>query len=114
VNIVYSVLADMAQSFDPSPKQAASFDEETVRSELDHRRDELTEQEWHILAKNFRELAALIGVMGDHRSRASLVRQNVDRQLLAGEQQPESAVDAMKWMAGYLEGIQARDDEGEE
>lgn len=114
VNIVYNVLADMAQSFDPSPKQATSFDEETVRSELNSRRDELTEQEWHILAKNFRELASLIGVMGDHRSRASLVRQNVDRQLLAGEQQPESAVDAMKWMAGYLEGIQARDDEDEE
>jgi hypothetical protein len=114
VNVVYSVLADMAQSFDPSPKQATSFDEETVRAELDHRREILTDQEWHILAKNFRELASLIGIMGDHRSRASLVRQNVDRQLLSGEQQPESAVDAMKWMAGYLEGIQARDDENEE
>jgi hypothetical protein len=113
VNIVYSVLADMAQSFDPSPKQAATFDEETVRAELDYRRDELSDQEWHILAKNFRELATLIGAMGDHRSRASLVRQNVDRQLLMGEQQPESAVDAMKWMAGYLEGIQARDAEDE-
>lgn len=113
VNLVYSVLADMAQSFDPSPKQATSFDEETVRAELDHRREDLTDQEWHIFAKNLRELAALIGVMGDHRSRASLVRQNVDRQLLSGEQQPESAVDAMKWMAGYLEGIQARDDEDE-
>ena len=52
--------------------------------------------------------------MGDHRSRASLVRQNVDRQLLAGAQQPESAVDAMKWMAGYLEGIQGRGDGSEE
>lgn len=114
VNTVYSVLADMAQSFDPTPKQATSFDEDTIRSELNHRRDELTDQEWHILARNLRELATLIGVMGDHRSRGSLVRQNVDRQLLTGEQQPESAVDAMKWMAGYLEGEQARDDEDEE
>lgn len=110
INIVFSILEDISASFDPSPRQPASFDEETVRSELDARRDEITDHEWRILAKNLKELAVLIGQMGDHRSRGNLVRQNVDRQLLTGEQQPESAVDAMKWMAGYLEGIQNRDE----
>lgn len=114
VNTVYSILEDLSESFDPSSKQPATFDEETVRSELDARREELTDHEWRILAKNFKELAGLIGLMGDHRSRGNLVRQNVDRQLLAGAQQPESAVDAMKWMAGYLDGVQERTSDGDE
>jgi hypothetical protein len=113
VNTVYSILADISESFDPSPRQPATFDEETIRSELNTRREELSEHQWHILAKNLKELAGLIGLMGDQRSRSSLVRQNVDRQLLAGEQQPESAVDAMKWMSGYMDGIQGRGDAAE-
>jgi hypothetical protein len=52
--------------------------------------------------------------MGDNRSKSSLVRQNVDRSLLSGEHQPESAVDTLKWMAGYLDGTQGRSGEGEE
>lgn len=113
VNTVFSVLEDIAGAFDPSPRHPTSFDEETVRTELDVRRDAISDHEWHIMAKNLREMAALIGDMGDHRSKGSLVRQNVDRQLMAGEQQPESAVDALKWMAGYLEGIQGREDADE-
>lgn len=109
INTIYSILQDLSESFDPTPRQPTSFDEETIRAELDAHRDALSDHKWRILAKNFRELAALIGTMGDHRSKGSLVRQNVDRQLLAGEQQPESAVDTLKWMAGYLEGIQDRD-----
>ena len=109
LNTVFSVLEDISESFDPSPRHPTSFDEETIRQELDVRRDSISQQEWHILAKNLRELAVLIGDMGDHRSRGSLVRQNIDRLLLSGEHQPESAVDAMKWMAGYLEGGQERE-----
>jgi hypothetical protein len=56
----------------------------------------------------------LIGELGDNRSKSNLVRQNVDRLLLAGDQQPESAVDAMKWMAGYMDGSQNRSAESEE
>ncbi|MBZ0301831.1 MAG: hypothetical protein K8J31_18935 [Anaerolineae bacterium] len=108
INLIFSLLEAISESFDPSPRQPTSFDEETIRSELDARRGDITDHQWRILAKNFKELASLIGVMGDHRSRGSLVRQNVDRQLLAGMQQPESAVDAMKWIAGYLEGVQDR------
>ena len=110
LNTVFSVLEDISESFDPSPRHPTSFDEETIRQELDARRESISQQEWHILAKNLRELAVLIGDMGDHRSKGSLVRQNIDRLLLAGEHQPESAVDAMKWMAGYLEGGQERED----
>jgi hypothetical protein len=111
INTVYNVLADIAESFDPAPRRSNSFDVETIRAELDARQAELTDHEWRILAKNLKELAALIGVMGDQRSKGGLVRQNVDRQLLAGEQQPESAVDTMKWMAGYVENARDRDED---
>ncbi len=36
--------------------------------------------------------------------------ENFARQLMAGQQRPQSAVDAMKWLSGYLEGLQ-NDDE---
>jgi hypothetical protein len=39
---------------------------------------------------------------------------DLDRQLMAGEQQPHSAVDALKWMAGYLGGTQEKTDEAAE
>ncbi len=116
INIAFSVLEDIADSFDPSPRRAVSFDEGTIRAELDARKSELSDQELRILTTNFRELAQLIGEMGDHRSKANLMRrgENIDRQLMSGEQQPDSAVDVMKWVAGYLDGVQNRDDEAKD
>ncbi len=116
LNTAFSILEDITQSFDPSPRRAVSFDEDTIRAELDARQEELTEDEKRILAKNLKELAQLIGEMGDHRSKANLMRrgENIDRQLMTGEQQPASAVDAMKWMSGYLDGVQDQDKEGDE
>lgn len=114
VNTVYAILADIAESFDPTPRHNSSFDDDTIRAELDAHQDELSDHEWRILAKNLKELASLIGEMGDNRSKSGLVRQNVDRSLLSGEQQPESAVDTLKWMAGYLDGSQGRNGDAEE
>ena len=114
VNTAYAILADIAESFEPTPRQTTVFDEETIRAELDSHHDQLNDHEWRILAKNFKELASLIGEMGDNRSKGNLVRQNIDRLLQAGDQQPEGAVDAMKWMAGYLDGSQNRSAESEE
>lgn len=116
LDTAFSVLEDLAESFDPSPKRAVSFDEGTIRAELDARQTELSDQERQILAKNFKELAQLIGDMGDRRSKANLMRrgENIDRQLMAGEQQPASAVDAMKWMSGYLDGTQDKSDEDDD
>jgi hypothetical protein len=34
--------------------------------------------------------------------------------LISGEQPPHSAVDALKWMAGYLTGAQNRDEDADE
>jgi hypothetical protein len=108
LDTAFALLEDIAESFDPSPKRAVNFDEDTIRVELNARESELSDQERKILAKNFKELAQLIGEMGDHRSKANLMRrgENIDRQLMMGEQQPASAVDAMKWMSGYLDGVQ--------
>jgi hypothetical protein len=54
--------------------------------------------------------------MADNRSKASLIRRgdDVDRQLMSGEQQPHSAVDALKWLAGYLGGTQDKPEPDED
>ena len=106
----------LAESFDPSPKRQVSFDPATIRLEMDSRSEELSPHELKILASNFKELAQLISMMGDNRSKATLMRRgdDVDRQLMAGEQQPHSALDALKWIAGYLSGTQEKDDETED
>jgi hypothetical protein len=108
LNTTFSMLEDIAEAFDPQPKRAVSFDHETVRSELDSHEGALSKEKLSILAKDLMELARLVGDMGDNRSKAGMMRreENIDRQLMTGEQQPESAVDVMKWIAGYLEGMQ--------
>jgi hypothetical protein len=115
INIAFGVLEDLAESFEPSPRRPFSFDQDTIRAELDAREGTLNEQEERILARNFKALAQMIGEMGDHRSRASLMRRggDVDRHLMTGEQQPSSAVDVMKWIAGYLDGVQSGQEDDE-
>jgi hypothetical protein len=116
VGIAYGILQALTESFDPSTKRPNPFDQATMRAELDARADELTPHEQKIMANNLKELAALIGGLGDNRSKASLMRRgdDVDRLLMTGEQTPHSAVDALKWLSGYLSGTQEKDEEGEE
>ncbi len=116
VGVAYGILQALTESFEPSPRRQVSFDQHTVRAELDARADDLTPHETQILANNFKELAQLIANMGDNRSKASLMRRgdDVDRQLMIGDQQPHSAVDALKWLAGYLSGAQEKDEANEE
>jgi hypothetical protein len=113
VSTTYAILEALAEAFEPSPKRTIHFDQETVRAELQARDEELSPHERKILANNLKALAHLIGVMGDSRSKAPLMRRDEDfeRQLMTGEQQPHSAIDAMKWLSGYLEGTQDKDDE---
>ncbi len=113
VSTAYTILQSLAESFDPSPKRSISFDPTTIRMELDARAEELSPHELKILANNFKEVAQLITSMADNRSKATLIRRgdDVDRQLMSGEQQPHSAVDALKWLAGYLSGTQEKLDE---
>lgn len=116
VSTAYTVLQSLAESFDPSPKRASTFDPTTIRMELDARAEELSPHELKILANNFKEVAQLVTTMADNRSKATLIRRgdDVDRQLMSGEQQPHSAVDALKWLAGYLSGTQEKPDEADE
>ena len=116
VGTAYAILQGLVESFDPSAKRAVSFDPSTIRLELDARSEELSPHELKILANNFKELAQIVTEMADNRSKATLMRRgdDVDRQLMTGEQQPHSAVDALKWMSGYLSGTQEKPDEAEE
>lgn len=108
VNAAHSVLEALAESFDMWSKRALNFDPEAVRAELDARSDEVSPQERQVLANNLKELAQLIATMGDNRTKAVLMRRGdeLDRDLMSGEQPPHSAVDAMKWLSGYWAGMQ--------
>ena len=111
VSTAYTIIQLLSDSFDPSNKQSIDFDQETVRAELDTHDDELTPNERSLLAKNLKELAQLVIMMADNRSKSSLIRRegNIERQLLTGEQAPQSAIDTMKWLSGYLSGMQEKD-----
>lgn len=115
IDCAFTILQNLAESFDPNPKHAAGFDQASMRGELEARDSELSPSARKIFANNLKEMAQLIGAMGDNRSKANLMRRgdNVDRQLMSGGQQPDSAVDVMKWLAGYLEGSQGKEDESE-
>jgi hypothetical protein len=116
VATAYAIMQALSESFDPSPKRSVSFEQATMRAELDARSNEITPHEQQILANNFKELGQLISSMGDNRTKASLMRRgdDVDRLLMTGDQQPQSAVDALKWLAGYLSGSQEKEDANEE
>lgn len=115
VRLTFSVLQLMAEAYDPSAKRTLGFDPATIRAEFDARLEELSPHDLKILANNLKELAQLIGEMGDNRSKASLMRRDdVDRQLMIGEQPPHSAVDALKWMSGYLSGMHEKPEAGDE
>ncbi len=111
VHTAYSVLEALSDAFDANSKRTINFDPETARAELDAQADMLPPQERQVLANNLRELALMIASMGDNRTRANLMRRNddVDRELMKGEERPHSAVDAMKWLAGYWGGTQEDD-----
>ena len=112
IDDVFDLLQHLSAAFDPRNHQHVGFDDATIRAELDAHCSELSQNARVVLAHNLRELALLIGSMGDLRSRNTLVRQHVERQILTGEHAPESAVDALKWVAAWLE--QAPTDEPEE
>ncbi len=114
IRAAYTVLEALGESFDPSTKRSGQFDAQIMRAELDAREDQISPQERQILANNLKELAQIIAAMGDNRTRANLIRRgdDLDRDLMSGEQKPHSAVDAMKWLSGYWGGTQ-EDGEGD-
>jgi hypothetical protein len=105
VGTTYSILQAFSDSFDNRHHQ--HFDQVTFRQELDVRGGELTPDERNILAKNLRELAELIAVIAENRSKATRIRreEEIERLLLSGEQSPQSAIDTMRWLSGFLSGL---------
>lgn len=108
----FGILEALSDAFETNNKRTVLFDPETARVELNAQAETLPMQERHILANNLKELAHLIAEMGDNRTRANLIRRSddLDRGLMSGEELPHSAVDAMKWLAGYWGGTQEDDD----
>lgn len=108
IEAAYSILDALSNSFDPTAKRIVRFDPETAHAELEARDDQLSSQEQHVLANNLKEVARLIAAMGDNRTHANLLKRedDLDREFMTGEEEPHSAVDAMKWMAGYWGGTQ--------
>ncbi|MFW5691769.1 MAG: hypothetical protein ACOCX3_00300 [Chloroflexota bacterium] len=110
IGTAYSVLQAFFDSFDG--KQQFEFEALTVREELEARGAELTPDERSVLAKNLKELAELVTQLADNRSKSTLIRreEDIERQLLSGDQQPHGAIDTIRWLSGYLSGLQ--DDKG--
>ena len=114
IDSVTDLLHHLAEAFDPRKHRPVGLDLETFRAELDASSAELSQNARALLAHDLRELGQLIGTMGDLRSHNTLVRPHIERQILSGEHAPESAVDALKWIAAWLENGQraaARDNE---
>jgi hypothetical protein len=110
----YTILQALSEGFDPEGKSGMAVDSGTIRTELDARAEELSTEQRQVLATNLRELAQLVTTLADNRSKPSIMRsdESVERQLFTGEQQPQSAIDVMRWLSGYLVGVQ-KDDETE-
>lgn len=108
IHLTFGTLEALSNAFDADGKRQINFDLTVARSELEAQDSSLSPQEQQILARDFKELAELLSLLGDRRTKPSLIRreEEVDRQLIQGEQLPHSAVDVLKWMAGYIGGQQ--------
>lgn len=112
INTTYNILQAVADGFDPENKTAITVDSATIRGEIDARASDLAPDERHILATNLKELAQVITSMAENRSRPILRSDGtIERQLVTGEQHPQSAIDVMRWLSGYLDGMQENDDQ---
>ncbi|MDQ7024890.1 MAG: hypothetical protein Q9P44_04955 [Anaerolineae bacterium] len=112
IHVTFTILQALSESFDPDGKVNIHIDSATMRGELEAREDELPTEMRQVLATNLKELAQLITTLSDNRSKPSIIRRDeaVERQLSTGEAQPHSAIDVMRWLSGYLVGVQKNDD----
>ena len=108
ISTAYTILQALAEGFDADEKSGQAVDSATIRSEIRARAEELAPDERHVLATNLKELAQLMTSMSDRRLKPGMLRsdETIERQLVTGEQQPQSAIDVMRWLSGYLDGIQ--------
>ena len=103
----HALLQTLDEAF-AMPGRRDSYDAGTLHAELDAALAGAAPDAQRLLANSMRALALLIGEMGDARTKTPALRraEDVDHQLASGELDPHGAVDALKWIAGYLEGSQ--------
>ncbi len=102
----YRVLRALSEGFDPE-QRSGSIDVLTLQRLLVAASNWPSDQK-QVLAANLRDLAELLPTMADARTKPSLMRsdEQLERRLMSGELQPQSAIDVMRWLAGFLEGVQ--------
>lgn len=106
----FTILQALSEGFDPDGKTTMPVDSATIRNELTARAEELPHETRHVLATNLKELAQLVTSLAENRSKLAFRNEDaVERQLAKGQQQPQSAIDVMRWLSGYFDGLQAPD-----
>lgn len=100
-----ALLQSLDEAYEGVLKREGDFDAEVIRMDLSERMLELPPADIRLLANQLAALAQLIGELGDSRTKPALLRREDADQLLAhGETDPHSAVDALKWLSGFLGG----------
>lgn len=102
----YRVLKALSEGFDPD-KRTGDIDTATLQRLLNAVNEWPADQK-QVLAATLRDLAELLPEMADARTKPTLIRSDdqLERRLMSGELAPQSAIDVMRWLAGFLEGAQ--------
>lgn len=108
-----ALLQSLDEAYEQGSRRDDGFDAEVMHMELEARRPELGPADIRLVANQFSALAQLIGELGDSRTKQALLRRDDADQLLAhGEANPHSAVDALKWISGFLGGAHRDKEDG--
>ncbi len=105
ISTAFRVMALLSDGFDG---EKLLIDMPTVRAEMGNALDTLPPDVRQVLATNLKQLAQLLADMADRRTKPSLMKSDeaLERQLASGDIAPQSAVDLMKWLSGFLDGTQ--------
>jgi len=114
VNTACRVLQALADGFDPDDKSSVAVDSAMLKTFLMSRSDELAPDVRQVLATDLKTLAHVITSLAENRSKPTLLSRDdsLDRALMSGDQPPESALDVMKFLSGFLDGTQQNRHEG--
>jgi hypothetical protein len=107
ISTAFRVLKALSDGYDPE-NRSVGIDVATIQRVIDQAVNTWQSDERHVLAANLKDLAELLASMADARTKPSLIRNDeaLERQLMSGEHAPQSAIDVMKWLAGYLDSSQ--------
>jgi hypothetical protein len=108
VNTACRVLQALADGFDPDDKSSVPVDAPMLKTFLTARAEELAPDVRQVLATDLKMLAHVITSLAENRTKPTLLSRDdsLDRALMSGEQSPESALDVMKFLSGFLDGTQ--------